>query len=1047
MADGWLDVQFSLKSAHDALVARLMPVNAGFTVALNGIGTGFVDLDLDDVLVQEHMADLLDGNVIGFYIDGVRQMRMVVDDYKRISVGSSENSGRGLRLIGTDYGGELPNGVVLPGAYPVPGVRRSWTNATHGDVVKTLFDEAATRGAMGNLTIGFTATHDSDAAAWTDLQSSEIKVGSYLDQVFTNEFAPLNVDWAVDGAGILQVRKNWGSDVSGVVKFRPVSSITELERAASSRRLKNVAYVTGSDGVTETNDAASVAARGRREQWVDGQDFDAADRATLASAVVSLSKDLVDSVTLGVDPWSPQGRLFTDYGLGDWISYDDIDEVDTLGATVRIMAISVAFDDDGVTAELTLNTLAESRLEMLGRIQGGIRSSSGSSFGGNPDVPAGDVADQIVAGEDPAGTTPPGTLVLTSGANFNTIWVQADWTGPTADEGVREFEVEWERDASGIPHVTRTNLNSIRIEPAKPGSSYVVKVTNILLSGARGTFASDTIVAAADAIAPGQVVGLSMGNGLRSVTASWSENTEEDMKFGLGQYQVQLDDANTFATPVHDRIVGGLVTSFTDLLANTAYWLRVRAVDTSGNLGLWSATVTVTTGLVADTDMGPDSVNTINIVSAAVTELKVGTAAITETKIGTAAITEAKIHTLAVTEAKIGALAVTGAKIKKATITDAEIGSLNADKIIAGTVTGRTIQTSSSGTRVVIQNDDQLLFYNSLNQISMSLLGDTGAGGAILGFSPGTTAPSYIASNHNLYISVAYSADVLSLRAGNTSDIITAVLRPVTGGHNLEIKGDFTTASNWTTASLMINEDSGRTTSFASLSFHSSGYAKAAILRLSSAAADRLVVRSWDDVNWGTLQAIILDMSTGTMKTDVVPLGPVGRAELKAIDPKTYLLNGHPGTGFVVEEFAAIIPEAVVCDIPDSTNKYPVDAYLPPPTPDVYAPSGFANNAAVAVLWRIVENLDNEYVDRLERLEAKVAGLRRRKPVSVYHPGVLRHSSDASDAVDPRESYPGELREIEAQKEADLVASVAATKIANAAKRHRLFLKDQGGSP
>ena len=83
--------------------------------------------------------------------------------------------------------------------------------------------------------------------------------------------------------------------------------------------------------------------------------------------------------------------------------------------------------------------------------------------------------------------------------------------------------------------------------------------------------------------------------------------------------------------------------------------------------------------------------------------------AVTTAKINSLAVTTAKIANLNVTEGKIGNLAVTNAKIGLLAVTDAEISNLNADKIDAGTLTGRTVQTASSGQRAVMDVSDNTI--------------------------------------------------------------------------------------------------------------------------------------------------------------------------------------------------------------------------------------------------------------------------------------------------------------------------------------------------
>jgi hypothetical protein len=104
------------------------------------------------------------------------------------------------------------------------------------------------------------------------------------------------------------------------------------------------------------------------------------------------------------------------------------------------------------------------------------------------------------------------------------------------------------------------------------------------------------------------------------------------------------------------------------------------------------------------------------------TEIFIATNAITETKIATDAITTPKIKAGAITSAKLttGELITLSAQIKDAIISNAKISDLSADKINAGTLTGRTVRTASSGKRVEMVSNptNQLKFYDEDGKVT-----------------------------------------------------------------------------------------------------------------------------------------------------------------------------------------------------------------------------------------------------------------------------------------------------------------------------------------
>jgi len=151
----------------------------------------------------------------------------------------------------------------------------------------------------------------------------------------------------------------------------------------------------------------------------------------------------------------------------------------------------------------------------------------------------------------------------------------------------------------------------------------------------------------------------------------------------------------------------------------------------------------VTTGKLAnlavtEAKIGSLAVTNAKIGSLAVTELKIGSLAITDGKLGNLAVTTGKLGNLAVSEGKLGNLSVaeakiqasavsenkiadfsvTNAKIGNLAVTNAKINDLSADKINVGTLTGRTVQSSSGNNRIVLTNGDILKFYYNNVQTS-----------------------------------------------------------------------------------------------------------------------------------------------------------------------------------------------------------------------------------------------------------------------------------------------------------------------------------------
>jgi hypothetical protein len=112
--------------------------------------------------------------------------------------------------------------------------------------------------------------------------------------------------------------------------------------------------------------------------------------------------------------------------------------------------------------------------------------------------------------------------------------------------------------------------------------------------------------------------------------------------------------------------------------------------------------------------IGALQVGNSKIANAAISTAKIQDAAITTAEIEDAAVKNAKIGALEVGNSRIANASISTAKIQDLAVTDAEIASLNAGKIDAGIMTGRTVRTASSGARVQMSGlDNRFEVYNS----------------------------------------------------------------------------------------------------------------------------------------------------------------------------------------------------------------------------------------------------------------------------------------------------------------------------------------------
>lgn len=273
-----------------------------------------------------------------------------------------------------------------------------------------------------------------------------------------------------------------------------------------------------------------------------------------------------------------------------------------------------------------------------------------------------------------AGAAPPVPtgLTPTTGLDANTrdAWVNLTWTDPApgAGEGTPTiWFVRWKRTTDTVYQYATANAKPFRILGLMPGAAYHVAVAAGSATGGQSGYTADSLITAqTDTSAPATPTGLAVGAGFKSVTATWTENTEPDVKNGNGYYEIQRATDSGFTANVVTKKLGSTVGGWSDLATGTTYWVRVRAVDSSGNPSAYTAGVSATTSQVQTADYA-----NLSVVNAAIANLAVDTAKMTD---------------LAVTTAKIADLNVTTAKIANLAVNNAKINDVAAGKITAGTI-------------------------------------------------------------------------------------------------------------------------------------------------------------------------------------------------------------------------------------------------------------------------------------------------------------------------------------------------------------------------
>lgn len=247
---------------------------------------------------------------------------------------------------------------------------------------------------------------------------------------------------------------------------------------------------------------------------------------------------------------------------------------------------------------------------------GNKKSGGGSADDPDPSGPGGGTNTEPSTHPYDESLDPPDNLVLTTGSFYNEIFIDASWE-PSTSTNVYEYEAELTEVGFGVRQTVRTPGNAVRFSGLKPNQDYSVRVRGIATTNRSTAYLGPvTIRTGADAALPGQVQNVRMYAGVKTIQISWDDLEDRDVERGEGWYDIQLDTSITFLSPnFRFNRESGTITSFTGLEPDTTYYGRVRAIDSSGNTGPFSAVVSGTTGKAGSGDIQAEAIRADHISS------------------------------------------------------------------------------------------------------------------------------------------------------------------------------------------------------------------------------------------------------------------------------------------------------------------------------------------------------------------------------------------------------------------------------------------------
>lgn len=176
--------------------------------------------------------------------------------------------------------------------------------------------------------------------------------------------------------------------------------------------------------------------------------------------------------------------------------------------------------------------------------------------------------------------------------------------------------------------------------------------------------------------------------------------------------------------------------------------------------------------------------------------------------------------------------------------------------------------------------------------------------------------------------------------------------------------------TGWASQQLVINDPRTSGSGTPGFSLRSAVLNYAAVVRLSSAAANRIVVRNSGDTDYGELHGDLTDTSSARWKEDIRNLADtdddVTLDLLDVLHPRRYRMSGHERFGFVAEEIGEHVREAAEWSKPEESD------LLEGENPDDLVALGYKPTAMNAVNYRLIQLLRQLLRDEVAALESRL---------------------------------------------------------------------------
>jgi len=504
--------------------------------------------------------------------------------------------------------------------------RRSWTNYSAGGIMKQLLQEAQARGVLTWMDIStFSSATDSAGVAWPDIFSTSHNIGTTLDTVLNNLADAGVCDWVLQGRSLrLYKPDTFMAPASTGVVLREGQDFTE---AGTKRTLEDLAsrnLIRGDNGAELiVVDGTAAVPWGAWEVYTTASgSTDTTSLGLLADLGTARSSQPRSQRTYtvypNVTPTCP--KPFFDYKLGSTIEVR-AGKVNEPNLRVRQLTITGGSEKPVLVTLVVGDRILERELRAARRLQGLAGGAAGAGSSGTTPTPVKDIL----------APSPPTTLVTSSSAvqigDTYIADITASWTAPTTNTNgtpltdLDKYEVQYARGTTptnwqpgGSTQSTVIVLNSLA-----PNVIYTVRVRAVDKAGNVSTWlTSGNVTTAADSTAPNTPSTPTVGNYLGTLRVTWDgkDSGGNPMPADWRNTEVHASSVSATFTPDATTLKGGFFKAggtfqITDFGYGTTVWVRLVAVDQSGNR---SAPSTAASGIpqqIVDGDVGNIAANKI----------------------------------------------------------------------------------------------------------------------------------------------------------------------------------------------------------------------------------------------------------------------------------------------------------------------------------------------------------------------------------------------------------------------------------------------------